>query len=102
MRRIDIGEIHEQPWLPGLLRDEITDALEVLFGFVRAYSPIAPRLKHAAAASGAKRFVDLCSGGGGPWLWLQPQIGALGNGKLPVHLTDKFPNIEAFERAKRL
>lgn len=102
MRRIDIPEIHEQPWLPSLLRDEITDALQSLFGFLRAYQPIAARLGSAASAAGARRFVDLCSGGGGPWLWLQREARTLQNGPLPVCLTDRFPNLQAFERAKAL
>jgi hypothetical protein len=102
MKRIDIEEIHEQAWLPRLLRDEITDALEVLFGILRAYQPIVMRLREAAEASGAARFVDLCSGGGGPWLWIQSEATALQDGALPVYLTDKFPNLKAFDRAKKL
>jgi hypothetical protein len=102
MKRIDIREIHEQAWLPGLLRDEITDALEVLFGALRAYQPIAPRLREAVGGCRASRFVDLCSGGGGPWLWLQPEVTTPQNGALPVYLTDKFPNVKAFDRAKKL
>ena len=102
MNRIDIREVHEQAWLPGLLRDEITDALEVLFGILRAYQPIVPRLREAVEVSGASRFVDLCSGGGGPWLWLQREVTTPRNGALPVYLTDKFPNLKAFDRAKKL
>jgi len=50
--------------------------------------------------------VDICSGGGGPWLWLYGLL-RVSNGRninresMEVCLTDKYPNIAAFENARR-
>ncbi len=67
--RIHGIEIHEQPWCPTSLRD---------------------------AATGSNSVVDLCSGGGGPWLSL---LARFGDDAPQVALTDRFPNRVAFERA---
>jgi hypothetical protein len=97
--RIDIKEIHEQAWLPEILRDQVTDGLQIILSIGDVYQPIAPRLAEAIHAAGTDRVVDLCSGGGGPWLWL---VGLLQKDipNLKVCLTDKFPNLTAFEKAK--
>ena len=68
--RIDITEIHEQAWLPKILRDQVTDGLQIILSVGDIYRPIARRLSGAIKAAGTHRVVDLCSGGGGPWLWL--------------------------------
>src|ERR1700736_2005606 len=63
-------EFHDQKWFPNNLRDGVTDALQFILSLGRIYWPIVPILSKAVEASGAARIVDLCSGGGGPWLWL--------------------------------
>jgi hypothetical protein len=72
MHRIQFIEIHEQPWFPSFLRDEVTDALQYGLGFLKAYAPISPMLQSALASLSSRSIVDLCSGGGGPWLDLMP------------------------------
>lgn len=89
-------EIHEQPWCPASLRDTATDYLQFIANVFGAYNGMAPRLKEALAESGSESVVDLCSGGGGPWLSL---LAAFGDDAPRVVLTDRFPNREAFERA---
>jgi hypothetical protein len=37
MKRIDIQELHERPWLPSYLRDYMTDALHGSGGSLPAY-----------------------------------------------------------------
>jgi hypothetical protein len=101
VKRIDIKELHEQPWLPNILRDYMTDSLQFVMGMVGAYRPIVQRLTRAVDASGAQQLVDLCSGGGGPWPWLYKTVEAGRGGDFKIVLTDKFPNITAFERARR-
>jgi hypothetical protein len=44
--------------------------------------------------------VDLCSGGGGPLLSLAAALEERRGGRLPIILTDKFPNAQAFARAE--
>jgi hypothetical protein len=99
MRRIQFIELHEQPWFPRTLRNEITDALQCGSQHLKAYSPISDLLQQALDASGSRSVVDLCSGSGGPWLDLSHKL----REGTPAHciwLTDKFPNLEAFENVK--
>ncbi len=44
MRRVQFIELHEQPWFPSSLRDEITEALQFGLNLLNAYAPIAPLL----------------------------------------------------------
>ncbi|HEX4036501.1 MAG TPA: hypothetical protein VHX37_00460 [Acidobacteriaceae bacterium] len=97
MQRQRWFEIHDQPWFPGFLRDEVTAALEAMWASNRTYHPIAERLRDALAQAGAERVVDLCSGGGGPWPVLYD---AVADGRpLEVRLTDMYPNTPAMLRA---
>jgi hypothetical protein len=96
--RLHLGEIHEQPWCPSAIRDGATDCLNALAGVARQYDRAAPRLTAALAQSGSRRIVDLCSGGGGPWWRLAPQVAGLVD---EVVLTDLFPSDRAAELAAR-
>lgn len=99
MRRIQFIELHDQPWFPGLLRDEVTDALQFGIGFLRAYAPVAPLIRSLLNATGSSRIVDIGSGGGGPWLELSSAIQSTGRA-VSVTLTDKRPNLMAFEHIR--
>src|SRR6202789_167392 len=68
MRRFHLIELHEQPWFPSFLRDEITGALQFGLSRANAYAPIAAMLERAVDSSRSQAIVDLCSGAGGPWL----------------------------------
>jgi len=52
-----------------------------------------PVLVRALQSSGTRHVLDLCSGAGGPWFWLQPVLAEQGL-KVSVCLTDKYPNLE--------
>jgi hypothetical protein len=96
MRRMRLVEIHDHPAFPGWLRDLVTDALEAMWDYGNVYRSIAPMLRRAVEDAGVGEVVDLCSGGGGPWLRLARDFAGF-----PIHvcLTDKYPNLEAFEAA---
>lgn len=109
MRRIQFFEFHELAWFPSSLRDGVTDALQFGICRVRAYAPIVPMLARALDTTESRSIVDMCSGGGGPWIDLARQLEARrapsqnGRGKAPdlqVLLTDKYPNLRAFENVK--
>jgi hypothetical protein len=99
MRRVQFIELHEQPWFPSALRDVTTDALQFGLNFLKAYAPIAPLLWRALDAAGDRSIVDLCSGGGGPWLEFSQRLGGNAQGSLRIWLTDKYPNLRAFQNA---
>ncbi len=90
MRRVHLFEIEDQPWCPRPVRDGGTDWLHFMADTHRAFNAIAPKLLDAMRRFGRNRIVDLCSGGGGPWLSLMPLLARSGN--VDVRLTDLYPN----------
>src|SRR5690554_2223973 len=93
--RLQLVEIHEQPWCPPAIRDGATGCLNLIATVARQYDRVAPLLAEAVAHSRARRIVDLCAGGGGPWQRLAPRLA----GRVDeVLLTDLYPN----ERASAL
>jgi hypothetical protein len=105
MRRVQFIELHEQPWFPSSLRDDVTDAIQFGFNLLKAYAPIAPLLQSVIDSTAnhtneRQSIVDMCSGGGGPWLDLSRKLhcrdGSHSEG-LQILLTDKYPNLKAFE-----
>src|ERR1700720_984950 len=99
MRRVQLMEIHDQPWFPAFLRDQVTDDLQTLLNIGKPYGDILPQLREGIERSGADRVLDLCSGAGGPWPWL---AGALERSGLSirVELSDKYPNCSARGRVQ--
>lgn len=104
MRRCHFIELHEQPWLPSSIRDEITDVLQFGLNLFNAYRAVTPVLQRALESTGSRSVVDLCSGGGGPWLELFRELQSKKAPGVPMNfqvcLTDQYPNLMAFERAK--
>lgn len=100
MNRRPWFELHDSPRYPRFLRDMVTDGLEHTWNTLGSYGSIAQLLREAVAESGASQVVDLCSGGGGPWLSLAGELEGANGQPLPVVLTDKFPNLPAFERTQ--
>jgi hypothetical protein len=121
MRRIQFIEIHEQAWCPTSIRDGLTDALQFGFNLLHVYAPVAPLLESALNATQnqtdsvspehGRSIVDLCSGGAGPWLDLSRRLNRQslksdGTGReapqvdTRIWLTDKYPNLRAFQKVK--
>jgi hypothetical protein len=88
MRRVQFIELHEQAWFPPSLRHEITDVLQFGLNLSKAYAPMAPVLQKALDSTRCRSIVDLCSGGGGPWLGLSRKL----QPDVHILLTDKYPN----------
>jgi len=99
MRRLELQEIHDHPRFPGFLRDLVTDALQSLWQFGNSYRPILHRLLAAMDRTGTRDVLDLCSGGGGPWLRLVGEPEFEQPPMISIRLTDKYPNRSAFTRA---
>jgi|SRR5580658_7247574 hypothetical protein len=104
MRRIQFIELHDQPWFPSSMRDETTEALQFGFNLLKSYAPIAPLLQSAIDSTCSVSIVDMCSGGGGPWLDLCRKLRGRNPGgylsSLQIWLTDKYPNLKAFQNAR--
>ncbi len=99
MRRIQFIEIHEQSWFPPFLRDYVTDALQYGLVFLKAYAPIGPVLLSMLDSISSRSILDLCSGGGGPWLHLSRNLKTDARAD-QVCLSDKFPNLKAFQNIR--
>jgi hypothetical protein len=99
MRRAHLIELHEQSWFPSFLRDEITDTLQNGMNRFGAYAPIAPLLQTVLQSTSSASIIDMCSGGGGPWLDLSRRLRKSAPTSLQILLTDKYPNLAAFRSA---
>jgi hypothetical protein len=93
MRRLQLFEIEDHPLCPRPVRDGGTDWLCSMANATRAFDGAAPKIRAAMEATGTTRVVDLCAGGGGPWLTLGEALAR--SGPLSVELTDLYPNLHA-------
>ena len=80
----------------------MTDFLRFLMETFAPYRGAAPLLARALRSAGDTHIIDLCSGGGGPWLDLVRRIPAAGGPVPHVLLTDWFPNRAAFARLQEM
>jgi len=99
--RIHLFELEDQSWFPKSIRDVGTDFMRFVAEVAQPYRPVVPRLGRALAATGSPGILDLCSGGAGPAVAIRNQLAASGQ-KVPVTLTDKFPNKSAFEYVRQV
>ncbi|MCE7982949.1 MAG: class I SAM-dependent methyltransferase [Caldilinea sp. CFX5] len=100
MPRLHLLEIHEQPWCPPAIRDGATDCLRFIATVGRQYKQIAPLLQAALLTTNATQIVDLCSGGGGPWLALGRTLNTRTGQPVQIVLTDLYPHERAGQSDK--
>jgi hypothetical protein len=98
MRRRQLVELEDLPWCPRAVRDGGTDWLAFMANTTRVFSAVAPKIRRAMRATGTTTVVDLCSGGGGPWLTLQRDLEQ--SGPATVILTDLYPNVGALHELR--
>ncbi len=96
LKRYHLVEIADQPWCPNSVRDGLTDYLQFVITVGKAYAPAEAPLIKALKDTNSSQIVDLCSGGGGPWLTLPEALRKEGI-DVSVLLTDIHPNVEAFQ-----
>ncbi len=97
MRRIHLVELEDQKWCPNFIRDGITDFLRWWQDAGHIYHPIFPLFKRLLSELRPVRIVDLCAGGGGPFVNFFCERGNIEEEGLELCLTDMYPNKEAFE-----
>jgi hypothetical protein len=97
MRRIHLFEFTDLPWYPQGFRRMQTDYLQFVAGLGAGHKNLIPLFARALQHAGTFDILDLCSGGAGPWVRLQPALQQAG---LPVRvrLTDKYPDPEALQK----
>jgi len=96
--RVHSFELEDQPWFPAAIRDLATDYLHFVEARCALHLPALPLLWEVLEATGTERVVDLCSGAGGMIPLIQQALAADG---VPVRftLTDRYPNLPAFQAA---
>ncbi len=94
--RLQLVELEDLPWFPAVVRDLATDYLHFVETKMRLHAPAVPLLAEALKRTGERNVVDLCSGGGGPWLLLHSDLAGAGV-EVRVTLTDRYPNADAFQ-----
>ncbi len=97
MKRIHFFEFTDLPWYPQVFRRIQTDYLQFVATLGSAHKNLIPLFIKAMQHAGTTEFVDLCSGGTGPWLRLQEQFKQAGL-SVSIKLTDKYPHPEAIQK----
>lgn len=100
MARLHLIEFHEQPWVPSLLRDCVTDYLRTATKLGGHYSLITSLVQESIHESGTTKILDLGSGAGGAWPELQPSLKTTEGQPVSVLLSDRDPNIPAWKAIK--
>jgi hypothetical protein len=101
LRRLQLFEFLDQPWCPQPVRHGATDYLEAITSRADIYRSLRGEIFRAVKLCGAKRVVDLCAGGGGPWLSPTWRSALAEHAPLSVLLTDKFPSATLSARLGR-
>lgn len=99
MRRFHLFEWEDQPWLPAVFRDFITDHLRYTSNeeMRRPINvAIAQRLKGVLERAGTARIVDLCAGAGGPLVNIGRILAQEMQCSVQILVTDLYPNVAAF------
>lgn len=98
MKRLHLIELEDQPWVPRAIRDGATDVLDALFARASIYRPVAPVLAAFMETVGERRWLDLCSGGGGGALLMHAELASEGHAPTQLTLSDRYPNEAAQQR----
>ncbi|MDN3656447.1 hypothetical protein QWZ08_12455 [Ferruginibacter paludis] len=90
-------EFEDQAWLPASIREGMTDYLRFILNSGNFYEPVSPLLLQLLQHTRAHNIIDLCSGGGGTIQQIQKNLEEQYSRQVTFTLTDKFPNIPAYE-----
>ena len=99
MRRLHLFEFCDLK-SPEILRRMSPEYLEAMWRKTKLSEAVAPRIAMLLQQTGSDQLVDLCAGASGP---LPGILNCLARDGISadVIMTDKFPNLDAFERARR-
>jgi len=95
--RFHLFEFEDQSWFPNIIRIGGTDYLRYLLIATEVYKPCIGLLNETLKQTGEAIIVDLCSGGGGYVEQVYNELKKITPRDISITLTDKFPNIEAYE-----
>ena len=102
MKRLHLFEFEDFPWFPAVIRDSATDYLRFMIEKLRFYDSAVPYIKKVLQKTGLSSVLDLCSGGGGGMLDVYNELNKRSAQNITITLSDKYPNIPAFEEINRI
>jgi hypothetical protein len=82
-----LKELEDYTWFPPLFRRYQLEFIGSLVNWLKIYKPLVPILLKLKSVTDIQKVIDLCSGSGGPAIFMQQQIG----NSYSTVLTDKFP-----------
>lgn len=97
MGRIHLLEIEDQSWCPKFIREATTDVLLALYNLLRIYDPAYEKIHELLQKTHTRTIIDCCSGSGGPIKQLRMYLDKTEHHDVTITLTDKFPNIAAYQ-----
>lgn len=100
MRRYQLFEFCDQPWLTGIWREGLIDCLNNIHRFLQPYRHITPVLQDWARRNNVELLLDIGSGGGEQIATLLNQKGMLSNKKLKFVLSDLYPQVANYVHLK--
>ncbi|QNF31930.1 class I SAM-dependent methyltransferase [Adhaeribacter swui] len=101
MKRYHLFEFEDLAWFPDFLRQSMMDFLRFMISKIAIYEPIVPFMQQALQHTSQSDILDLCSGGGGGIVGIQQELSKQAGYNVNITLSDKFPNIPAFELIKK-
>src|SRR5687768_1700659 len=98
---IRLFEFEDLEWFPDTIRRSMVDYLSFFLRNTDYYKPVFPLIAECLQHSDTQQIIDLCSGGGGPIPQVQKNLQKFTGATTPILLTDKFPNLEAYEMIQK-
>ncbi len=95
--RVQLFEFEDLSWFPDVIRTGGTDFLRYFLVASELYKPVIPLISNTLKELHETKIIDLCSGGGGYIEQVYDEINKINGHKISITVTDKFPNIEAYD-----
>jgi len=99
--RAQLFEFNDRSWVPATLRDTIIETLSRSLDWGGFLRPLVPVIDRFLADAGTAEVLDLCAGAGGPAVTLSHEAERLGLAPPRFLLTDLFPRVPLWTRAKQ-
>lgn len=100
--RVHLFEFEDLKWFPKTFRKCITDLLTYQMQCLGIYDATTDKVIEILNKTGHRTMIDLCSGSGGPAPQVRDRVSEELKEDINLILTDKYPNLEAFEKASNV
>ncbi len=100
LKRFQLFEFCDQPWLKGAWREAYLDGLNTTFKMFKFHEGLSIPFNAWLKKAKNNQILELCSGGGGPIDTLIKNSAQNSNKNLKITLSDLTPDLKAFETVK--